>query len=133
MILRLLFSLLMTVCSLSITAQERIYIQTDRSVYIPGDTIWFRAHLTDAASNIPSTSKHYPKNRSRFVYIELYDTKADTLVERIMIRRNEDGIFANAITLPRTLQHGHYTIVGYTKHMLNYPDTMFAYKEIEVY
>lgn len=123
----------MALYALPFLAQERIYIQTDRCVYMPGDTIWLRAHLTDAATNIPSTSKHYPKNRSRFIYIELHDVKADTLVERMMIRRNEDGVFANAIALPRTLCQGHYVLVGYTKYMLNYPDTMFAYKEIEVY
>ena len=47
-------------------AQERICIQTDKPYYVPGDTVWLRAHLMEADTNIPFS-------RSRFVYVELYD------------------------------------------------------------
>ena len=45
--------------------QERIYLHADRPYYMVGDTIWFRAHLLDAATRIPVS-------RSRYVYVELY-------------------------------------------------------------
>lgn len=129
---KFILMLLLAICPIMLMAQERIYIQTDRNTYVPNDTIWFRAHLVDAATNLPSTSKHYPKNRSRYVYVELYDVKADTLVERTMIRRNDDGVFANAIPLKKTLHEGLYMLVAYTRYMLNFPETMFAYREIEI-
>lgn len=132
MIRRFIIMLLLAVSPLILMAQERIYIHTDRDVYVAGDTIWFRAHLVDAATNIPSTSKHYPKNRSRYVYVELHDVKADTLVERMMIRRNDEGLFANAIPLSKPLRGGLYMLVAYTRYMLNFPESMFAYKEIEI-
>lgn len=129
---RIFIMLLFTICPLMLMAQERIYIQTDRDVYVARDTIWFRAHLVDAATNIPSTSKYYPSNRSRYVYVELHDVKADTLVERSMIRRNDEGVFANAIPLSESLSAGRYVLVAYTRYMLNLPESMFAYKEIEI-
>lgn len=132
MIKRLFIMLLLVLCPIMLMAQERVYVQTDRDVYLPNDTIWFRAHLVDAATNIPSTSKYYPKNRSRYIYVELHDVKADTLVERMMIQRDSDGVFANAIPLKTTLREGLYMLVAYTRYMLNFPDTMFAYKEIEI-
>lgn len=30
--------------------QEKIYLQTDRHYYLAGDSVWFRAHLADAAT-----------------------------------------------------------------------------------
>lgn len=132
MIKRLFTMLLLVLCPIMLMAQERVYVQTDRDVYLPNDTIWFRAHLVDAATNVPSTSKYYPKNRSRYIYVELHDVKADTLVERMMIQRDSDGVFANAIPLKTTLHEGLYMLLAYTRYMLNFPDTMFAYKEIEI-
>ncbi len=132
MIRRLFIMLLLVLCPIMLMAQERVYVQTDRDVYLPNDTIWFRAHLVDAATNVPSTSKYYPKNRSRYIYVELHDVKADTLVERMMIQRDSDGVFANAIPLKTTLREGLYMLVAYTRYMLNFPDTMYAYKEIEI-
>ena len=28
--------------------QEKLYLQTDRGIYMSGETLWFRAHLVDA-------------------------------------------------------------------------------------
>ncbi len=112
--------------------QEKIYIQTDRRYYMAGDTVWFRAHVADAATNVPSTSPLYPQDRSRFVYVELHDNAADTLVERAMIKQDTLGVFANAIALPRQLETGTYTLVAYTRWMMNFPEELFAYKDISV-
>ncbi|MEE1141552.1 MAG: hypothetical protein UHP25_09255, partial [Prevotella sp.] len=74
--------------------QERIYLQTDRSYYMAGDTVWFRAHLLDAVTRVPVS-------RSRYVYVELHDQQADTLMQRVMLRCDTDGVFSNAMILPR--------------------------------
>lgn len=112
--------------------QEKIYLQTDRHYYLAGDSVWFRAHLADAATHLPSTSRDYPKGRSKFVYVELHDNAADTLIERAMIKQDSMGVFANMMVLPANLNTGIYTLVGYTRHMMNYPQELFAYKEIVV-
>lgn len=105
--------------------QEQIYVHTDRPYYVPGDTVWFRAHLVDAVT-------HTPISRSRYVYVELLDNATDTLVQRVMVKCDSDGVFANAITLPRQLRSGCYTLAAYTQWMRNFPVERFFYKQLLV-
>ena len=105
--------------------QEKIYVHTDRPYYVPGDTVWFRAHLVDAVT-------HTPISRSRYVYVELLDNAADTLVQRIIVKCDSDGIFTNAITLSKTLKGGTYTLAAYTQWMRNFPVERFYYKQLTV-
>lgn len=130
--MRQILTILACIIACTCMAQERIYIQTNRNRYLPGDTVWIRAHLTDAATNIPSTSRYFPANRSRYVYVELHDAKADTLMQRIMIRRDSAGVFSNVLILPNKIRRGHYILTAYTRNMLHFPDKLFAYREIEV-
>ena len=105
--------------------KEQIYVHTDKPYYVPGDTVWFRVHLVDAVT-------HTPISRSRYVYVELLDNAIDTLVQRIMVKCDSDGVFANAITLPRQLRSGCYTLAAYTQWMRNFPVERFFYKQLLV-
>jgi hypothetical protein len=105
--------------------QEQIYLHTDRPYYAAGDTVWFRAHLVDAVT-------HTPISRSRFVYVELHDQQADSLLQRIIVKCDSDGVFANAILLPKTMQGGIYTLVAYTQWMRNFPAERFYYGQLMV-
>ena len=116
--------------------KEQIYIHTDKPYYVPGDTVWFRAHLVDAVT-------HTPISRSRYIYVELLDNATDTLVQRIMVKCDSltdgqsvaspsNGVFANAITLPRQLRSGSYTLAAYTQWMRNFPVERFFYKQLLV-
>lgn len=105
--------------------QEQIYVHTDKPYYVPGDTVWFRVHLVDAVT-------HTPISRSRFVYVGLHDQQADTLVQRIIVKCDSDGVFANAITLPREMKGGSYTLAAYTQWMRNFPAERFFYKQLLV-
>ena len=105
--------------------QEIIYVHTDRPYYVPGDTVWFRAHLVDAVT-------HTPISRSRYVYAELLDNAVDTLVQRIIVKCDSDGVFSNAILLPKTIKGGSYTLAAYTQWMRNFPVERFYYKQLTV-
>ena len=105
--------------------QEQIYVHTDKPYYVPGDTVWFRAHLVDAVT-------HTPISRSRYVYVELHGQQPDTLVQRIIVKCDSDGVFANAITLPHGLKGGSYTLAAYTQWMRNFPVERFYYKQLTV-
>jgi len=105
--------------------QEQIYVHTDRPYYVPGDTVWFRAHLVDAVT-------HTPISRSRYVYVELLDQQADTLMQRIVVKCDNDGVFANALLLPKTIRGGCYTLAAYTQWMRNFPAERFFYKQLVV-
>ncbi|MDR2586421.1 MAG: TonB-dependent receptor, partial [Prevotellaceae bacterium] len=49
---------------LSLFPQEKLHLHIDKSYYLSGEKIWFRAYLVDATTHKPTTD-------SRFVYIEL--------------------------------------------------------------
>lgn len=116
----LLLALLQT-----IGAQELIYVHTDKPYYAPGDTVWFRAHLMDAAT-------HKPVSRSRYVYMELHDQQADTLMQRVVVKRDSDGVFANVMLLPNDIRGGVYTLVAYTQWMRNFLQEHFCYQPLTV-
>lgn len=118
--------------SYAMQPQEKLYIQTDRPYYVAGDSLWFRIHLVDAATNIPSTSPLYPAGRSKYVYLELRGNAADTLVERAMIRRDTLGVFSNALRLPKDLKPGNYTLIAYTRHMIQFGKEHFAHKQVSI-
>ena len=98
--------------------QEKVYLHTDKPYYAAGDTIWFRAHLADAVTNVPV-------DRSKFVYVELLDNSADTLMQRAMIKCDSNKVFANALVLPKSMRSGKYTIAAYTRWMMNFDKEQF--------
>lgn len=105
--------------------QEKIYVHTDKPYYAAGDTIWFRVYLADAVTN-------ENVRRSRYVYVELLDNKADTMMQRAMVQCDSDGVYSNAIILPREMRSGKYTLAAYTQWMRNFGEDMFFYKQISI-
>lgn len=105
--------------------QEKIYVHTDKPYYAAGDTIWFRVYLADAVTN-------EKVHRSRYVYVELLDNRADTLIQRAMVQRDSNNVYANALILPRGMRSGNYTLAAYTQWMRNYGKEMFFYKQISI-
>ena len=69
--------------------QEKIHLQTDKPVYIAGETIWLRAHVANAVLHTPVTNQ--------YVYAELINP-LDSVVERVKIRAT-GGAFSGYIEL----------------------------------
>lgn len=111
---------------------EKIQIQTNQRIYSKGESIWIRCNLIDGVSNIPSTSTAFPKDRSKFIYVELHNCKADTLICRYKIKSDSLGVFSNAIEVPNDVDEGYYMIVAYTQRMMNFGEKFFGYKEIYI-
>lgn len=105
--------------------QEKAYVHTDRDYYAAGDTVWFRAYIVDAASNQLT-------DRSKFVYIELLDNAADTLIRRIKIKADTAGVFANSLPLSSRMTSGTYTLAAYTQWMQNFGEEMFFKKRLTI-
>jgi len=82
--------------------QEKIYLHTDKPYYITGEKIFFRAFLLNAFSNKPDTL-------SRYIYVELINP-ANSVVERVKIRPDEDKLFHGMISLPEELPQGIYNM-----------------------
>lgn len=112
--------------------KERILIQTNQQLYKQGDSICVRCHLVDEMTHMPSTSPSYPKDRSKFVYLELHNCQSDTLVHRYKLKADSMGVFSNAIAIPDSITEGYYMLVAYTRWMMNFNERDFGYKEIYV-
>lgn len=94
--------------------REKIYAMTDKSAYIPGDTIWFRSFLVDAA-----TMKE--NSISRYMYAELI-SPTDTLAQRVKVAKGKDGTFCGYLPIPYRIHSGKYTLRCYTQYSQNWEE-----------
>lgn len=105
--------------------QEKIFLHTDKTSYLASDTMWYRAYLVDALANVPVTN-------SRYIYVELRDMMADTLLTRDKIKCDSNGVFSNNMLLPASLPSGDYLLSAYTRWMSNFDESRFFSKIIRV-
>lgn len=107
---------------ISFFPQEKIYVQTDKSKYFNGETIWFRVHLVDAVFLKQA-------NASRYVYVELVNP-VKQLVERIKLRPDSTGCFYGQFKLDAELGEGNYSLRAYTRFMQNVGEDYFCTKQL---
>ena len=103
--------------------QEKIHLHTDRDYYVPGEKIWFKAYVTDAATH------QYP-TFSKYLYVELIDANSK-VVNRAMIRL-ENKMFYGQLFLSERIPEGNYTLRAYTRYMENLGDDYFFKKNIRI-
>ena len=101
--------------------EEKLWLHLDKPYYGSGDTIWFRAYLTDATTLHSDTL-------SNFIYVNLFDRR-NKLIAAKKIKRDSIG-FANNLCLADTLPAGEYTLQAHTGWMLNFRSSEFFQKNI---
>lgn len=96
--------------------QERVHLHMDKSFYLPGDTIWFKAYVVDEA-NLPSKT-------SGTLYVELINEK-DSLINRLTLPLL-NGISFGSTPISTKNTQGLYRLRAYTMLMANaVPDSFF--------
>ena len=103
---------------------EKLYLHTDKSCYLSGDTIWMKAYLVDAIS-------HKPQTLSKYVYVELINRK-DQVIQRKKFGKRPDGTIPGLMSLPNNIEEGDYYLRAYTHWMNNCPRDYFFYKNIKI-
>lgn len=101
--------------------RERIYVQTDKQVYLAGELLWLKLCVTDATG--------VPVSFSKVGYVELLDESTALVQAKIEIK---EGIGEGWLELPALLPTGYYRLVAYTRYMRNEGDTVFFRKTIGV-
>lgn len=95
--------------------EEKIHIHFDKEVYLPGETIWFKAYLFE--ENLPGT-------RSTNFYASLYDETGKLIQQQLC------PIFGSSATgyfqIPDSLPGRQLICRAYTSWMLNF-DSSFLY------
>ena len=102
--------------------QEKVHIHFDKSIYNPGETIWFKAYIFTGADPSP-----FSKN----FYTELSDGDGNILERKVSPIM--ESTTAGSYDLPKTLKSRHLHFRAYTTWMTNF-DTAFYYeKDIRIY
>lgn len=103
--------------------QEKIYVQTDRHLYITGETIWLSVYCVDA-------SFHTLSNSSKVVNIELIDANGNAVVQKRI--HLIDGVGSGQLFLSAELATGQYGLRAFTNWMKNFDPTFAYYRNLLV-
>jgi hypothetical protein len=103
--------------------QEKIFVHTDRTFYLCGEIIWFKAYLANALNN-------EPLSLSKVAYIEILDkTNLPVLQAKIAIK---DGVGSGSFLLPFSISSGNYKLRAYTNWMKNFSSEHYFNKNISI-
>ncbi|NQU35464.1 MAG: hypothetical protein HQ521_19735, partial [Bacteroidetes bacterium] len=104
----------------SLKQNEITYIQADREVYAPGDTIWLKAY-------IQSRENLKPSNKSDLFFLELLNESGE-IVDNSKFLVSESASKAQ-IVLDQNLQDGYYYLLAYSSWMKNFaPEDLYRKK-----
>jgi hypothetical protein len=100
--------------------REKVYVHTDKSYYLCGEILWFKAYVENAINN-------HPLSVSKIVYVELLNKAHDPVMQaKIGIK---DGNGNGSFNLPLTLETGNYELRAYTNWMKN-DSAVYFFKKI---
>ena len=85
--------------------RERVYISTDKEVYVAGDAVWLSAWCLDAGTGRLS-------DFSKIAYVEVHSPTGMVQTAKLAL---EGGRGAGRLTLPTTLPTGNYRLFAYTR------------------
>ena len=103
---------------------EKVYLHTDREVYLQGDTLWFKAYLINGQNNKPTET-------SKTLYVELINQDSAKVALRHLIRLNR-GVGHGDFTLTDSIPAGNYTLRAYTNWMRNFGDSFVFEKQVTI-
>lgn len=100
---------------------ERIYLQTDKQLYLSGELLWLKLYTTDTEGKLLSLSK--------IGYVELIGDSIPEVQVKIDIY---DGTGAGWMELPAMLPTGYYRMIAYTRFMRNEGENVYFEKRIAI-
>jgi hypothetical protein len=101
---------------------EKVFLHTDKTVYATGETLWFKAYITDAANNFSLLSK--------ICYVEIITADKKVLLQgKIGI---DSGRGNGSFLLPSSIGSGSYLLRAYTNWMKNFGPNAFFEQAITI-
>lgn len=101
---------------------EKIYFHYDKTNYIAGETIWFKAYLMKGFA---------PSVESTVLAVELLNDSGRLLDKKILPISGSAAI--GEFSLPKTLPQGAYIIKAYTKNLTNFGFDSYYYHTLNIY
>jgi hypothetical protein len=98
--------------------ESSVYLHTDRSYYIPGEHILFRAYISDGQNN-----RKMPVNDTLHLYLlDQFGVEVTTGLFPV-----NNSLISGIVALPDFLTEGNYILIAYTNSMKNLsPDKLFS-------
>ena len=103
--------------------QEKLFIHTDKNIYISNEICWFKIYNVDAILNKPI-------NISKVAYLELLENNNKAVIQE-KIALNE-GTGNGSVLIPTAIPTGNYTLRAYTNWMKNFSSSLFFEKKISI-
>lgn len=103
--------------------QEKIFLHLDKTVYATGEILWFKAYVTDAATNQFSSL-------SKIVYVEIINADNTPVMQaKVDI---DSGSGNGSIVIPSSIRTGNYVIRAYTNWMKNFSPHFYFEEPITI-
>ncbi|MDO8992811.1 MAG: hypothetical protein Q7U83_07095, partial [Daejeonella sp.] len=101
--------------------QEKIYVHTDRELYLAGEILWFKLYNVNTVSN-------KSLDFSKVAYVEIMDKNLKPVLQaKISI---DKGSGSGSLYLPVSLSSGNYQFRAYTSWMKNFSPDFYFEKNI---
>jgi hypothetical protein len=100
---------------------EKIFVHTDKTTYLPGEIIWFKIYCVDG-------STHKPLSASRVVYVDVLDNNQTAIMQAKVAM--DAGIGSGSLYIPVSVSNGSYKFRAYTNWMKNFSPEYYFEKTI---
>jgi hypothetical protein len=101
--------------------QEKIFVHTDKTVYLAGEILWFKVYCVDG-------NDHKPLDFSKVVYVDILDNNHTPLIQTKVSLKN--GIGDGSLYIPVSINNGNYNLRAYTSWMKNFSPEFYFEKQI---
>jgi hypothetical protein len=105
------------------SVQEKVFVHTDKTTYLPGEIIWFKIYAVDATF-------HKPFNLSKVVYVDVIDNGHNALIQAKITM--EYGTGTGSVYIPVSVNNGSYKLRAYTSWMKNFSPDYYFEKNISI-
>lgn len=102
---------------------EKVYVQTDKPYYYPGEPLWFKAYIN-------YYNQTWRDSLSDVLYVELLSASQE--VKRQFMFRIDKGVSKGDFIFPDSLEAGTYYLRAYTNLRLNFGNTGLFTKPLRV-
>ena len=103
------------------TLSEKLFVHTDQTVYLTGETLWFRIYYVDGTF-------HQPLDLSKVAYVEVLDGAGKAVLQTKVALTTAGG--NGTFFLPSSVNSGTYRLRAYTSWMKNAGADYFFEKKL---
>ena len=103
--------------------QEKLFVHTDKPMYMAGEICWFKIYYVDGLF-------HKPMEVSKLAYVEVLDNANKPVLQAKIALK--EGAGNGSLQLPFSLASGNYKLRAYTNWMKNFGPEYFFEKKLAV-